>query len=148
MPETNEASELSDCYVAEEERVLDPSLVDVSVIERLPQPTGWRILIAPFKPAQKSAGGILLSQKTVEEDVVQTQVGYVLKMGPSAYLDKKRYPTGAWCKEREWVIFARYAGSRFRLNGEKKSAFGSEIRILNDDEILGTILDPNDIHFN
>ena len=148
MPETNEAEDLSDCYVAEEERVLDPSLVDKSVIERLPQPTGWRILIAPFKPAQKSKGGILLSQKTLEEDVGQTQVGYVLKMGPSAYADKQRYPDGAWCKEREWVIFARYAGSRFRLNGEKKAAFGSEVRILNDDEILGTILDPNDIHLN
>ena len=71
MPETNEAEDLSDCYVAEEERVLDPSLVDKSVIERLPQPTGWRILIAPFKPAQKSKGGILLSPKTIEEDVVQ-----------------------------------------------------------------------------
>ena len=203
MPETNEAEDLSDCYVAEEERVLDPSLVDKSVIERLPQPTGWRILIAPFKPAQKSKGGILLSPKTIEEDVVQTQVGFVLKMGPSAYADKQRYPDGAWriliapfkpaqkskggillspktieedvvqtqvgfvlkmgpsayadkqrypdgawCKEREWVIFARYAGSRFRLNGDKKAAFGSEVRILNDDEILGTILDPNDIHLN
>jgi len=148
MPKTNEAEELSDCYVAEEELVLDPSLVDKSVIDRLPQPTGWRILIAPFKPSIKSKGGILLSQKTLEEDVVQTQVGYVLKMGPSAYQDKERYPAGPWCKEREWVIFARYAGSRFRLNGEKKAAFGSEVRILNDDEILGTILDPNDIHLS
>jgi len=34
------------------------------------------------------------------------------------------------------------------LNGEKKAAFGSEVRILNDDEILGTILDPNDIHLS
>mgnify|MGYP003138038159 CR=1 FL=1 len=148
MPETNEASELSDCYVAEEELVLDPSLVDKSVIDRLPQPTGWRILIAPFRPPTKSKGGILLNQKTLEEDVVQTQVGYVLKMGNLAYKDKQRYPEGAWCQEREWVIFARYAGSRFRLNGDKKAAFGSEVRILNDDEILGTILDPNDIHLN
>ena len=49
-------------------------------------------------------------------------------------------------KERQWVIFARYAGSRFRLNDEKRAAFGSEVRILNDDEILGTILDPDDIY--
>ena len=70
----------------------------------------------------------------------------MLKAGPLAYKDKERYPTGEWCKEGDWVIFARYAGSRFRLNGDKKAAFGSEVRMLNDDEVLGTILDPKDIY--
>ena len=146
MPDTNEALDVSGCYVADENRVLDPSLVDKELIERLPQPTGWRNLIMPFRPPEKSDGGILLAPKTLEEDVIQTQVGYVLKAGPLAYKDKERYPTGEWCKEGDWVIFARYAGSRFRLNGDKKAAFGSEVRMLNDDEILGTILDPKDIY--
>ena len=44
MPDTNEALDVSGCYVADENRVLDPSLVDKELIERLPQPTGWRIL--------------------------------------------------------------------------------------------------------
>ena len=146
MPDTNEAADLSECYVAEEDRVLDPTLASKEIIDRLPQPTGWRVLIAPFNPPKKSKGGILLNQKTLEEDAIQTNVGYVLRMGPLAYADKERYPTGPWCEERQWVIFARYAGSRFRLNDEKRAAFGSEVRILNDDEILGTILDPDDIY--
>jgi co-chaperonin GroES (HSP10) len=146
MPDTNEALDLSGSYVAEKDLVLDPSLVDKELVDRLPQPTGWRILIMPFRPPEKSDGGILLAPQTLEEDVVQTQVGYVLKAGPLAYKDKERYPTGAWCKEGDWVIFARYSGSRFRLNGDKKAAFGSEVRMLNDDEILGTILDPKDIY--
>ena len=146
MPDSNEALDVSECYVAEEKRVLDPSLMDKELIERLPQPTGWRILIMPFRPPEKSDGGILLAPKTLEEDVIQTQVGYVLKAGPLVYKDKERYPTGEWCKEGYWVIFARYAGSRFRLNGDKKAAFGSEVRMLNDDEVLGTILDPKDIY--
>ena len=146
MPDSNEALDVSECYVAEEKRVLDPSLMDKELIERLPQPTGWRILIMPFRPPEKSDGGILLAPKTLEEDVIQTQVGYVLKAGPLAYKAKARYPTGEWCKEGDWVIFARYAGSRFRLNGDKKAAFGSEVRMLNDDEVLGTILDPKDIY--
>ena len=146
MPDTNEAEDLSECYVAEEDRVLDPTLASKEIIDRLPQPTGWRVLIAPFNPPKKSKGGILLNQKTLEEDVIQTNVGYVLRMGPLAYADKERYPTGPWCEEKQWVIFARYAGSRFRLNDEKRAAFGSEVRILNDDEILGTILDPDDIY--
>ena len=146
MPDTNEAADLSECYVAEEDRVLDPTLASKEIIDSLPQPTGWRVLIAPFNPPKKSKGGILLNQKTLEEDAIQTNVGYVLRMGPLAYADKERYPTGPWCEERQWVIFARYAGSRFRLNDEKRAAFGSEVRILNDDEILGTILDPDDIY--
>ena len=103
-------------------------------------------MIAPFNPPKKSKGGILLNQKTLDEDAIQTNVGYVLRMGPLAYSDKERYPTGSWCEEKQWVIFARYAGSRFRLNDEKRAAFGSEVRILNDDEILGTIIDPDDIY--
>tara|TARA_R110001592_G_scaffold53956_3_gene165384 strand:+ start:36 stop:482 length:447 start_codon:yes stop_codon:yes gene_type:complete len=146
MPDPNEALDLSSSYVAEQDMVLDPSLIDKELVDRLPQPTGWRILIMPFRPPEKSDGGILLAPKTLEEDVVQTQVGYVLKAGPLAYKDKERYPTGVWCKEGDWVIFARYSGSRFRLNGDKKAAFGSEVRMLNDDEILGTILDPKDIY--
>ena len=146
MPDTNKAEDLSECYVAEEDRVLDPTLASKEIIDRLPQPTGWRVLIAPFNPPKKSKGGILLNQKTREEDAIQTNVGYVLRMGPLAYADKERYPTGPWCEEKQWVIFARYAGSRFRLNDEKRAAFGSEVRILNDDEILGTILDPDDIY--
>ena len=146
MPDTNKAEDLSECYVAEEDRVLDPTLASKEIIDRLPQPTGWRVLIAPFNPPKKSKGGILLNQKTLEEDAIQTNVGYVLRMGPLAYADKERYPTGPWGEEKQWVIFARYAGSRFRLNDEKRAAFGSEVRILNDDEILGTILDPDDIY--
>ena len=146
MPDTNKAEDLSECYVAEEDRVLDPTLARKEIIDRLPQPTGWRVLIAPFNPPKKSKGGILLNQKTLDEDAIQTNVGYVLRMGPLAYADKERYPTGPWCEEKQWVIFARYAGSRFRLNDEKRAAFGSEVRILNDDEILGTILDPDDIY--
>ena len=146
MPDTNKAEDLSECYVAEDDRVLDPTLASKEIIDRLPQPTGWRVLIAPFNPPKKSKGGILLNQKTLDEDAIQTNVGYVLRMGPLAYADKERYPTGPWCEEKQWVIFARYAGSRFRLNDEKRAAFGSEVRILNDDEILGTILDPDDIY--
>jgi co-chaperonin GroES (HSP10) len=69
---------------------------------------------------------------------ITTVVGYVLKMGDLCYKDEKRFPSGAWCKEKQWVMFGRYAGSRFRIEG-------GEVRILNDDDIIGTIGDPRDI---
>ena len=147
MTEVSQPLDISKAYVPKEERVLDPTLIATAIIDRLPQPTGWRVLILPFKGRTQSKGGIILNTKTIEEDAIQTNVGLVLRLGPDAY-DDKRFPNGAWCQEKQWVIFARYAGSRIRLNDEDAARFGSEVRILNDDEILATILDPDDLHHN
>ena len=107
-------------------------------LEKLPDPTGWRILVMPFQVKEETKGGIIIAQETLDRARAAVQVGYVLKMGPLCYGDKERYPTGPWCKEIDWVIFARYAGSRMQIDG-------GEIRMLNDDEILGTIGDPKDL---
>ena len=109
--------------------------------EKLPEPSGWRILILPYRGQGKTEGGILLADKTIEQQQVSTQVGYVLKVGPLAYGDKEKFPTGPWCQEKEWVMFARYSGSRFNIDG-------GEVRILNDDEVLARISSPEDVlHF-
>ena len=105
---------------------------------KLPKPTGWRILVLPHRGQGKTKGGFLLSDQTVEETQVATNVGLVLAVGPDAYNDKERFPNGPWCKKKDWVIFARYAGSRLNIEG-------GELRILNDDEILGTTDDPESI---
>ena len=128
---------MAECYVPSEERVLDPSLIDKSILDRLPTPTGWRLLILPFRPPNKTAGGILLSNKTVEEGQIQTVAGYVLKVGPLAY-SGERFSTGPWCEEGDWVMFGRYAGSRFQIDG-------GEIKILNDDEIIARVPNPEAI---
>ena len=104
----------------------------------LPKPTGWRILVLPYKAKEKTKGGIILSDKTVTESQIATNCGLVMDMGPDAYSDKDKFPNGPWCKKKDWVLFARYAGSRIYIDG-------GEIRVLNDDEILGTIEDPEDI---
>ena len=107
-------------------------------LEKLPTPTGWRILVMPFKVKETTEGGIIIAQEALDRARVATQAGYVLKMGDLCYNDKERYPTGPWCAEKDWVVFARYAGSRMEIEG-------GEIRMLNDDEILGTIEDPKDL---
>ena len=111
---------------------------DIPEASKLPKPTGWRILVLPHRGQGKKKGGVLLSDQTVEESQVATNVGLVLAIGPDAYSDKERFPNGPWCKEKDWVIFARYAGSRLNIEG-------GELRILNDDEILGTTNDPESI---
>ena len=105
---------------------------------KLPIPTGWRILVLPHRGQGKTKGGVILSDKIVEEAQIATNVGLVLAIGPDAYSDKERFPNGPWCKEKDWAIFARYAGSRLNIEG-------GELRILNDDEILGTTDDPESI---
>ena len=125
-------------YVKEEARFLDPTLIEKSILERMPQPTGWRILILPYAGKGVTDGGIQLVQSTVDQQRLSTVVGYVVKMGPDCYKDKSKFD-GPWCEEKQWVLIGRYAGARFKLGDE------SECRIINDDEVIATILDPTDI---
>ena len=127
---------LEDKY--QEEAVQAKEETKSTSLEKLPNPTGWRLLVMPFKVKEETKGGIIIAQETLDRARVATQVGYVLKMGNLCYQDKDKYPTGPWCKEKDWVIFARYAGSRMEIDG-------GEIRMLNDDEVLGSIENPEDI---
>ena len=130
-------------YNEEESNVkrLDPDNIK-EVADELPEPSGYRILLLPFTPKEKTKGGILIAQESLDKLRIATNCGYVLKMGPLAYHDREKFPTGPWCKKGDWVIFARYAGSRLPIEG-------GEVRILNDDEILGTIKDPESVlHHN
>ena len=105
---------------------------------KLPKPTGWRLLVLPFKMKEKTKGGLVLAETTLEKQQVASQVGLVMAMGSQCYKDKERYPEGPWCKEKDWIMFARYAGSRIKIDG-------GEMRLLNDDEVLATIDSPEDI---
>ena len=105
---------------------------------KLPQPTGWRMLVLPFKMKEKTKGGIHITESTLERQQVASTCGLVLAMGPNCY-DKEKFPEGPWCKKGDWVIFARYAGSRIQIDG-------GEVRLLNDDEVLAKIENPEDIY--
>ena len=106
--------------------------------EKLPHPTGYRILILPFVAQAVTKGGIHLSKQTLDKERLATVVGYVVELGPDAYGDLNKFPDGPWCKKGDWVIFGRYAGARFQIEG-------GDMRLLNDDEILATIDNPEDI---
>jgi len=116
----------------------DPSKIEQVVMDRIPTPTGWRIAILPYRGAEKSKGGIVLAEETQKRTQLATTCGYVLKMGNLAFSDESKFPNGPWCKQGDWIIFGRYAGSRITIDG-------GEIRILNDDEIIGILNDPSDI---
>jgi len=113
-----------------------------SAKERVPNPTGWRVLVMPYKGREKTVGGVYVPDETRDRESVATVVAYVIKVGPLAYKDPDKFGAECepWCKEGDWVCIGRYAGSRFKLDG-------GEVRIINDDEVIATILDPEDIIF-
>ena len=126
--------------LTEDKKHLDPETIE-DQRDQLPEPSGWRILVLPFTPKEKTKGGIIIAQESLEKLRIATNCGYVIKLGPLAYHDKEKYPTGPWCKKGEWVSFARYAGSRLPIEG-------GEVRLLNDDEVLGTIDNPESVLHN
>jgi len=132
----NKEPSLTDAYA--DDGSLQLEKLDGSILDRIPQPTGWRIVILPYRGAAKTKSGIVLSDATLERQVATTTCGYVLAVGPLAYKDLDKFPDGPWCKQGDWIIFGRYAGARLNIDG-------GEIRILNDDEILATVKSPDDI---
>ena len=131
-------------YILQQQRAKKESekaAKNMSLKERVPQPTGWRILVMPYTGNDKTDGGVYIPDQVREREARATVVAYVIKVGPLAYRDDKfgGYATKEpWCKEGDWVCIGRYAGSRFKIEG-------GEVRIINDDEVIATIVDPDDI---
>lgn len=130
---------LEKAFVKEDDLYLDPTLIEKTAIERMPDPAGWRILVLIRKKSTKTEGGIELLQQTVDKESLATMCAWVVKKGPLCYNDKEKYGEKHWCEENQWVLIGRYAGARFRVGD------GIEVRIINDDDVIGTILDPDDI---
>ena len=135
-----DSTSVEGAYVDAKDRVLDPSLIDTPLTDRLPQPTGWRVLVMPYQGASKTHGGLYIPDEIRDREAIATVVAYVLKIGPLAYKDPDKFGPSPepWCKEGQCVCIGRYSGSRFKIDG-------GEVRIINDDEVIATILEPDDI---
>ena len=107
-------------------------------IEKVPKPTGYRLVLFPLKLESKTAGGVHLLDSVVDQASIATNICKVIEIGPDAYMDKDKFPNGAWCNKNDWIIITKYAGSRVSIDG-------GELRIINDDEVLAVVEDPRDI---
>jgi len=108
------------------------------VASRIPVPCGYKILIALPQVDEMTEGGIIKATETKRIEEIGSVCGFVIKMGPDCYADKKRFPSGAYCKEGDWVMMRSYSGTRFAIDGE-------ECRLINDDSVEGTVQDPRGI---
>ena len=101
------AKKLAEAYVEPDAIVLDPDKLDKTILDRMPQPTGWRMLVLPYAGKAKTDGGILLTKQTTDRESLATVVAYVVKKGPLCFNDKKRYGDTPWCEEKQWVLIGR-----------------------------------------
>ena len=106
--------------------------------KQLPEPSGYHILIGIPESEEKTDGGILKARQTIEIEETATIVGFVLKLGPDCYQDKKRFPSGPWCKEGDFILMLSYSGTRISIHGK-------EFRIINDDTVEAVVEDPRGI---
>ena len=104
----------------------------------LPEPKGFRILCAVPHVEEEFEGGIIKADDTKRVEEQTTVVLFVVKLGSLAYKDADRFPTGAWCKEGDFVLTRPYSGTRVIIHGR-------EFRIINDDTVEAVVEDPRGI---
>jgi|TARA_R100000081_G_scaffold13301_1_gene5309 co-chaperonin GroES (HSP10) len=113
-----------------------PVLTDKEIDAQLPKPVGYRVLVALPQQKDTYEGSNILKTDTAKRlDHIMSIMGLVMDMGDQAYADKERFPTGAWCKQGDYVMFRANTGTRFTVNG-------LEYRLMNDDSIEAVIDDP------
>lgn len=109
--------------------------------KQLPEPSGYRILCAIPEIEGKFDSGILKADLTMHHEELLTTILFVVKLGPDCYRDEKRFPSGPWCAEGDFVLVRPHAGTRIKIHGR-------EFRIINDDSVEGVVEDPRGISRN
>jgi co-chaperonin GroES (HSP10) len=106
--------------------------------KQLPQPSGYRILCAIPEIENTYESGIVKADITLQHEELLTTVLFVVKLGPDCFKDEKRFPSGPWCKEGDFILVRPHAGTRLKIHGQ-------EFRIINDDSVEGVVEDPRGI---
>lgn len=106
--------------------------------KQLPEPSGYHILCAIPDMEQKYDSGLIKADITLHHEEILTTVLFVVKLGSDAYKDPVKFPTGAWCKEGDFIIVRSNSGTRLDIHGK-------EFRIINDDTVEAVVEDPRGI---
>ena len=106
--------------------------------KQVPIPSGYRILCAVPEVDKVTEGGIALSDDYVKSEELLATVLFVVEVGPDAYKDERKFPTGPWCKKGDFVIVRPNAGTRLVIHGK-------DFRMINDDSVEAVVQDPRGI---
>ena len=105
---------------------------------QLPKPSGYHILCAIPEQEKEFDSGIIKADSTIHYEELLTTVLFVVSLGQDCYTDATRFPSGAWCKVGDFILVRPNAGSRLVIHGK-------EFRMINDDSVEGTVLDPRGV---
>jgi co-chaperonin GroES (HSP10) len=117
---------------------LEPEVPVEDRATQLPDPSGYRILCAIPEVEEMTAGGIYKADETKKFEELTTPVLFVIKLGPDAFNDVRKFPSGPWCKEGDFILTRPHAGSRVKIHGR-------EFRLINDDSVEAVVEDPRGI---
>ena len=120
----------NDLWITDPEEVEDP--------EVLPELPGFHVLIRPVSVKRQTKGGILLPDSTKEDMSYLTTVGKVIVLGDLAYMDKDKFPAGAWCNVGDYVCYGKHTGTKLLYKGVR-------FILLFDDQITMKVGDPKDL---
>jgi len=107
-------------------------------VTQLPTPTGYHILCAVPDVEDTYESGIIKADVTRKNEEIMTTVLFVVAIGPDAYKDTNKFPTGPWCKVGDFITVRRASGTRLDIHGR-------EFRIINDDTPEAVVQDPRGI---
>jgi len=109
--------------------------VESSTAKKIPEPSGYKLLIKPLEVKEKTDSGIYITDTLKNAEHTASVIGFVVKAGPDAYKDTEKFPNGPYCKEGDFVIFRSYSGTRFKVDKQ-------EFRLINDDTVEAVVDDP------
>jgi len=117
----------------------DETATDEEKAKQLPDPIGYKLLCIVPDVSENYEGSTLLKPSDfMRREEQTTTVLFVVKVGPDAYKDTTKFPSGPWCKVGDFVMTRTYTGTRFKM-------YGKEMRLINDDQIEGVVQDPRGI---
>jgi co-chaperonin GroES (HSP10) len=110
------------------------------VLKMLPEPKGYRLLIAiPKKDETFKDSKIIIAESERKKEEIASIVGLVVKVGPEAYQDPEKFPNGPWCQEGDFIMMRSYSGTRFKVAAPEGD---QEFRLINDDTVEAVVADP------
>jgi len=120
------------------EQMVVPDEETKNFASQLPEPKGYKLLIALPEIDETTDGGIIKSAQSQHEESISTIVGWVMSMGPDAYANYNRFPNGPYCQVGDFVIFRAFSGTRLKIHGK-------EFRLINDDTVEAVVEDPRGV---
>jgi co-chaperonin GroES (HSP10) len=129
---------MKDAQEEAEVRAIVGDATDVEKAAQLPRPSGYHILCAIPEKEKEYDSGLFKADETIRMEETMTTVLFVVALGPDCYRDEKRFPSGPWCKEGDFILVRPHSGSRLVIHGR-------EFRLINDDTVEAVVDEPRGI---